>query len=77
MQRSFLQGQAKDQTAWAIFIGWIVFDDLAVFDGLTQFLNADATYDALIDTMFREFELSESDLRWISSIRAIWCDEFQ
>jgi hypothetical protein len=39
--------EAKYQTAWAVFVVWIVFNDLTMLNSFVEFLNADMAKDTL------------------------------
>ena len=63
MQWPRLFSKAENQTARAVFVVRIIFDDLAILYCLDQFVNANATYNALIDSVFREFKQPKCKFR--------------
>lgn len=51
------QGETKNQATGAILIFRIIFNYFTAYDGLPNFLHFNVALDALIDSMFGEFEL--------------------
>src|ERR671915_1163345 len=57
MQRPACLCEAKYQTAWAVFVVWIVFNELTMLNSFVEFLNADMAKDTLINRMLGKFKL--------------------
>jgi hypothetical protein len=57
MQRPACLCEAKYQTAWAVFVVWIVFNDLTMLNSFVEFLDADMAKDTLINCMLGKFKL--------------------
>lgn len=73
MERSISSGESKYETACAIFILRIVFNQLAIpQDRRSNLLHGDAPNNALVDGMPGKLKLTRFDLLRIPSIRAIW-----
>ena len=54
--------EPKDQTARAIFIAGVVFNEFARCDGFTKFLDSDAAKDTLVHGMLGKLEVPGRDL---------------
>lgn len=57
VQRSAIASKPQHQTTGAVLIVRIVFDDLALCERLTYFLQRDMTQDAVIDGVLRDLKL--------------------
>src|SRR5918992_6276361 len=62
MQRPACLCEAKYQTAWAVFVVWIVFNELTMRNSFGEFLNADMAKDTLINRMLGKFKLALRNL---------------
>jgi hypothetical protein len=62
MQRPAGLCEAKYQTAWAVFVVWIVFNDLTTLNSFVEFLDADMAKDTLINRMLGKFKLALRNL---------------
>ncbi len=60
MQRSSFFGLSEDQTTWAVFILWVIFNHFGIYKYIPHFLHANTTNNALVNGMFGELELSAS-----------------
>jgi hypothetical protein len=63
VQRPASLAESKHQTAWAILIVWVVFDDFGIGNSFAEFLDWNPPKDALINSMLGELEQALCDLR--------------
>ena len=54
--------EAKNQTAWPVFVVGIVFDDFTITNRFAQLLYANVTQDAFVNRMLRELNLTSRNL---------------
>ena len=61
MQEPVGSGSSQDQTAWAIFILWIIFNHFGVAEGFANVWNRDTANNALVEGVFRKLEFTRLD----------------
>lgn len=61
MYRSMSQSKTKYQTTWSILIFSVILDDFTIGYYFAEFLDTDMADKALINSMFGEFKLFQSD----------------
>lgn len=61
MQWPFLRRKTENQTAGSVFVIRIIFNNLSIFNRVEDLANRDASQNALVDRMFREFKQSKCE----------------
>ena len=56
MQRPSFSGLSQDQATRSVFILWVIFNHFGIAEDFSDFLYADATDDALVNSMLEKKE---------------------
>jgi len=71
MQRPSFSGLSQDQATRSVFILWVIFNHFSIAEDFSDFLYADATDNALVNSMLGKLKLLALIFPRISSISAM------